>query len=294
MKTLIYGITYPFIWLFSKLPFPILYLISDVFFTVLYYIIGYRRKVIKHNLELAFPEKSTTEINKIQKEFYQYFTDFFIETLKSITISEKKIRKRYRFTNIEVLEQLHQQKRSIILLMAHYGNWEWIISLPLHTKMDSYVAYTKINNSNFEKIVKKFRSKFGMILIKSSEVTKTILRNFNAKKPHIFVLVSDQSPQIHKAYYWRNFFGNKVPVHTGGDMLARKYDYAVVNANVHRVKRGYYEIDFQLITDDAKSTPKNSIIDIYTELMEKHIAKVPAFYLWSHRRFKHMGKEPKS
>ncbi len=293
MKLLFYGIFYPIIWLFSKLPFFILYLISDVLFFFVYYIFGYRKDVVMQNLQLAFPEKSDDELKVIHKNFFQYFTDFFVESLKAITITEKEIKKRYRFKNIEIINDLYKKDKSIILMMAHYGNWEWVIGLPLNTKIASYVAYTKVNNVYFEKIVKNYRSKFGMFLIKSSEVTKTILKKFKKKEQHLFLLISDQSPQIHKAHYWRDFFNNRVPVHTGGDMISRRYDYAVINANVTRVKRGYYETHFELITENAKELPKNKVIDIYTEMIEKHIRKQPEFYLWSHRRFKHIGKEPK-
>ncbi len=292
MKFVIYSLSYPIIWLFSMLPFRVLYIISDILFFFVYYIFGYRKDVVMSNLKLAFPKKSEQELQIIHKKFFHYFTDFFVESLKTLTISEKEIKKRYHFKNMEMIDDLHQQHRNIILMMAHYGNWEWIISFPLNTKIDSYVAYTKVNNSYFEKIVKDYRSKFGMFLIKSSEVTKTILKKFKKTEQHLFILVSDQSPEVHKTHYWRNFFGNKVPVHTGGDMISRRYDYAVVNANVTRVKRGYYEIDLALITENAKELPKNKVIDIYTEMIEKHISKQPEFYLWSHKRFKHMGKEP--
>ncbi len=246
-----------------------------------------------YNLKLAFPKKSEDELTIIHKNFFKYFTDFLVESLKTITISKKEILKRYHFNNIEVINKLYQKDKNIVLMMAHYGNWEWMISLPLNTKIDSYAVYTKVNNIHFEKLVKNYRSKFGMLLIKASQTIKTILKNHHQKKQGLFILASDQSPQLHKTFYWRNFFNNRVPVHIGSDLIAQKYNYAVVNANITRIKRGFYEVDLELITENAEELPKNKVIDIYTDLIEKHISKQPEFYLWSHRRFKHMGKEPK-
>lgn len=293
MKFIAYAILYPIIWLISILPFRVLYFISDILFLLVYYVIGYRKDVVMNNLKLAFSDKTDSELKKIHKKFYRYFIDFFVESLKTLTISEKEIKKRFKFNNPEVINDLYKKDRSIALMMAHYGNWEWVISLPFHTDIDCYAAYTKVNNPYFERIVKKYRSKFGMIMIRANDVMKTIVDNHSKNKKGLFVLGSDQSPQVQKAHYWRDFFGNRVPVHIGGDMIGRKFDYAVVNGDVTRIKRGYYEVNFETITEDAKSLPKNKIIDIYTEMIEKHIAKRPEFYLWSHKRFKHMGKEPK-
>lgn len=290
MASVVFYITYPFIWLFSKLPFKILYGISDVLFLLLYYGIGYRKKVVLDNLTLAFPEKSEKELKDIRKKFFRYFVDFFIESLKTITISEKEIKARYRYTNIEVIDELYRKDKSVVLMMAHYGNWEWIINLPLYSNIASNAAYTKVNNKHFEKVVKEYRSKFGMTLVKSSEVIKRIVENTKQKKQGLYVLASDQSPEFGKAQYWRTFFNRMVPVHTGGDMIARKFDFAVVNANVTRVKRGYYEIELELIAETVKDTPRNTVIDLYTEMIEKHIAKQPEFYLWSHKRFKHLHR----
>ncbi|MFK8060734.1 MAG: lysophospholipid acyltransferase family protein [Polaribacter sp.] len=290
MKFLVYGIFYPIIWLFSKLPFRVLYLISDIFFFFVFFIFKYRKTVVFSNLKLAFPEKTEDELQKIQKKFYHYFIDFFIESLKSLTISDKEIKKRYHFKNIDLINELYKNNRSIALMMAHYGNWEWISSLPLHTKIDTYASYTKVSNIYFEQIVKNYRSKFGMFLTKSVDTTKTILLNHKKGKQSLFVLISDQSPQLGKTQYWRSFFDIKVPVFTGADLIARKFDFAVVNANVKRTKRGFYEIDFDLITDNAKELPKHKVIDVYTEMIEKHIKKQPEFYLWSHKRFKHKDK----
>ena len=245
------------------------------------------------NLKLAFPKKSDDELKVIQKKFFHYFTDFFVESLKAITLSEKEIKKRYRFKNLDIINDLHKKDRDIVLMMAHYGNWEWVIGLPLHVKIDTYIVYSRLSNPNIDTLIKKSRSKFGMHLVKASDTIKTVKKNFSEKKRSLFIMISDQSPQLEKTYYWRGFFGNRVPVHVGGDVVANTYNYAVVNANVTRVKRGYYEVDMELITESTKGYPRNKVIDIYTEIIEKHISKQPEFYLWSHRRFKHLGKEPK-
>jgi KDO2-lipid IV(A) lauroyltransferase len=294
MHKFVYFLAYPIIWLFSKLPFRVLYIISDGFFLLFFYIIGYRKEVVLNNLKLAFPNKSDIELKSIQKKFFKHFVDTLIEAIKAITISEKSIQKRYQYKNVALINQLYKEGKSVILVSSHYANWEWVIGLSLHTKIDFYGSYTKIQNKNFERLIKDSRSKYGMICLKSTEVIKGILKNYKNQKQGLYVLISDQSPQLQKNQYWDEFLNVNVPIFTGAEMISKKLDYAVVNMNTTKLKRGYYESEFELITNNAKAEPKNEITKRYLKITEAHIRKEPAYYLWSHKRFKHKGKEPKA
>jgi KDO2-lipid IV(A) lauroyltransferase len=293
MATLIFYLSYPIVWMFSKLPFRILYIISDIIYLLFFYIIGYRKKIVLDNLKLVYPHKSETELISIQKRFFRHFVDSLIEGIKTITISETSIKKRYVYKNIEVIDQLYNEGRSVILVGAHYANWEWIIGLSLHTKIAFYGSYTKIQNKNFENLIKESRSKYGMKCVKSSEIIKGIVKNVKQQKQGLYLLIGDQSPQIQKNQYWTEFLHVKVPVFTGAEMISKKFDFAVVNIHTTKVKRGYYESEFELITDTPKELDKNTITNTYLRLTEEHIHKQPDYYLWSHKRFKHKDKAPK-
>tara|TARA_B110000240_G_scaffold93578_1_gene106212 strand:- start:523 stop:906 length:384 start_codon:yes stop_codon:yes gene_type:complete len=117
-------------------------------------------------------------------------------------------------------------------------------------------------------------------------------KRFLEKKQGLYLLLSDQSPQPHKTYYWREFFNIKVPVHTGAEMLSKRFDLVVINYVTRKVKRGYYTTEFQLITETPKDFKNYQITDMYTELTEKNIIEQPEHYLWSHKRFKHRDKVP--
>jgi len=222
-----------------------------------------------------------------------HFVDTLIEAIKAITISETSIKKRYSYKNIELIDELYSQGRSIILTGSHYGNWEWVVGIPLVAKIDCYTSYTKIQNKNFEKLIKDSRSKFGMNCVKSNEIIKSILKNVKQQKQGLYLLVADQSPMLHKSLYWTEFLNVKVPVFTGAEMISKKFDFAVVNMNTTRIKRGYYESEFELITNTPKEEEANEITNAYLRLTENHIYKQPEFYLWSHKRFKHKDNAPK-
>ena len=83
MNSIVFYLTYPLIWLFSRLPMFVLYLLSDFFYLILHYLIGYRKEVILTNISYAFPEKSDKEKLQIAKKFYKHFTDCLLYTSPS-------------------------------------------------------------------------------------------------------------------------------------------------------------------------------------------------------------------
>jgi len=293
MNLLIYILTFPFIWCLSILPFRVLYIISDFIYFVLFYIIGYRKKVVLNNLKLAFPEKPLNELLEIRKKFYQHFIDVFIEMIKTFTVSKEEIYKRYQFTNIEFLDELYKDGKSIILVGPHYANWEWIMSLDSFTEYKGYAAFTIINNKYFNNKILKSRAQFGTKLLPTTAVLSEMKINAENNIQGAYGLLSDQSPQIKKTFYWSHFFGIKVPVHTGAEMLAKRYNMNMVYIDTVKVKRGYYKTTFSLISNDSKNLSKYQLTDQFLQKVEDRVRLQPEYYLWTHKRFKHKDKAPK-
>ncbi|WP_298262241.1 lipid A biosynthesis acyltransferase [uncultured Lutibacter sp.] len=292
MNLIVYILVYPIIWLISILPFKILYFISDFLYVIIYYVIGYRKKVVYNNLKLAFPEKTNEEIIQISKKFYSHFVDIFMEMIKSFTISKKALDKHYKYTNLTFLNELYKDGKSVILTGAHYANWEWILGLDPYISYKTYGAFTKLNNPYFNKKILKSRSRFGVNLVPTSKTISEIDSNEKNKIQSMYGLLSDQSPQLKKTFYWNHFLGIKVPIHTGTEMLAKKYDMNVVLFETKKIKRGYYETTFSLITNNALKYPNYELTDVFLEKIEQLIRKQPQYYFWTHKRFKHKDKAP--
>ena len=292
MKLLIFILTYPLIWFLSILPFRILYIISDILYVLIYYIIGYRKIIVLGNLQLAFPEKSMEELLEIRKKFYHHFVDVFIEMIKTFTASKELIYKHYTFTNVDFLNDLYKDGKSLILVGPHYANWEWIMSLDSFAKFKGYAAYSKIGNKYFNNKVLESRAKFGTIMLPTSKTVSEINKNDQNNIQAAYGLLSDQSPQLRKTHYWSTFFNVKVPIHTGAEMLAKKYDMNMVFIETKKVKRGYYETTFSLVEEDSKQKSPYGLTDDFLKKVENHVNKQPEYYLWTHRRFKHKDKAP--
>lgn len=290
MQLLVFALSYPIIWFFSILPMRILYAISDLLYFFVFYIFKYRKKTVLHNLELVFPDKMNLERKIIAKKFFSHFTDNFVETIKAISISEKEILKRYKYKNPEVVKDIINKGKSIAFVSVHQANWEWSVNSPLVLNTNIKGAYSSIGNRYFDKVVKASRERFGFKCYESSKTVKAIFNDFKHKTQSIYLLISDQSPQLEHTQYWANFFNINVPFHVGAENLAKKFNLSVVFCATRKLKRGYYETEFKLITECPKQFDNYEITNNYITLTENLIKEQPEYYLWSHRRFKHKDR----
>ena len=289
MKRIAFLVLYPFLLLISLLPFSILYILSNIISFTLFYIIGYRRKTIKKNLTLSFPNLNINERNKIERKFYTHMCDIFLEMIKSMTISLSSINNRFRVNNMELLTQFPKNNRSVIIICGHYASYEWMLFLANDFGASTYGIYTPLSNQYFDKLVKKIRVKHNAYLISRYHTIDTIRKHQDSNHRAVYGFAADQSPYPKKKTYWRSFMGNKVPVFTGAERLAIEHNIPVVYADIKRVDRGFYEVDFKLISDFPKETKKHEITDIFFNLLEESINRDPSQYLWSHNRYKHLN-----
>jgi len=292
MQLIAYILIYPILWLISILPFRLLYGLSDVLYFFIYRIFGYRKSTVKENLNLVFPDKSEQEIAIIASKFYHHFCDMMVEAIKSMTISEAELRKRFTFTNVDLINDLEEKERSIILMCAHYGSWEWIFILQKYVNYKGHAVYKRLANKYFDRLVKRIRARHNSYLITTKETFKILYASKQKGELTINGFVSDQSPKPNKAFHWNEFMGIKVPMYTGAEILAKKLDMAVVFFGVKRLKRGYYETSFTTITERPKEYKDYEITDLFFKLVEKQIKEAPQYYLWTHKRWKHRDKVP--
>ncbi|WP_372937577.1 lysophospholipid acyltransferase family protein [Seonamhaeicola sp.] len=292
MQLLTYIIVYPLLWCISKLPFKLLYLISDGVYLLLYYIIGYRRKVVTSNLQLVFPDKSEKEIISLRKKFYKHLCDMFLEMIKTMSISEKELKKRFFITNPEEFKRLETLNKSIILIFGHYASWEWAIVVQRYINFKGLAVYKKLRNKHFDKLVRNIRSKFNTELISTKETINTITEYETSGIKTITGFLSDQSPKRKKEVYWGKFMGIEVPCFTGAERLAKKLDFSTAYLKINKVKRGYYQAEIITLAEDSNIYTDYELTDMFLKELEKQIYETPEYYFWTHKRWKHRNKKP--
>ena len=292
MQAVVFWLIYPLLWLISILPFWLFYRVSDVVYFIVYHLVGYRKKTVTHNLKLVFPEKSSEEIIKIRKKFYAHMCDMFLEMVKSISISEEELKKRFVFTNLEELRRIEKLDKSIMLMCGHYASFEWLFALQLNNlNHKAYGIYKKIRNPGFDKLINDIRRRFGAELIQNSKSTLRIAHNQKEGIRGAYAMIADQSPKSPNYKFWTDFMGKKVPFYIGSERMAKEFDMAVIYLHVDKVKRGYYKASLINIADNPTETENNQITLDYIQHLEKQIREKPELYLWTHKRWKHLGKE---
>ena len=287
MQLLIFILTFPFLWIISILPFRFFYWFSDFIYLIVYHIIGYRKKTVKYNLALALPHLSSEERLVIEKKSYHHLCDMFLEMIKTMTISSAEMNRRFVVTNIELVKEYERKGKSTVLLASHYASWEWLLSINEKTKFKGIGVYKKIANKYFDKLLRDIRSKYNAELVETNKAIPLMAENQKNGILSMYGLASDQSPKLNRAFHWDTFMGVEVPVHTGAEMLAKKYDLNVLFVKVKKVKRGFYEATFVPITDNPNSFPDFEITNIFLREVEKQILEAPEYYFWTHKRWKH-------
>jgi len=281
-----YLLYYLFIIPISLLPFPLLYLLSDFLFFIFYSLLGYRKKIVVSNITNSFPEKSKQEVNEITKLFYKHFCDVIVESLKSFTISDAQISKRMILKNPELLNSYYDKKQSVILAGGHYNNWEWIaVALDKQMKHQSIAIYKTLSNKFFDEKMRSTRGKFGLLMVSTKLVAETFSKFKNELTATIFAI--DQSPSNPKKCYWMNFLNQDTPVLFGTEKFSKDYNQPVLFGTITKVKRGFYQIAFETVTDNPTNTEHGYITETTTKLLEAEIIKAPQYWLWTHRRWKH-------
>ncbi|MCB9224051.1 MAG: lysophospholipid acyltransferase family protein [Crocinitomicaceae bacterium] len=275
----------------SYCPLGVLFFFSSIVGFLTYYVVRYRRAVVRLNLVHAFPKKSKKEIIKIEKAFYKRFVDFIFESIKAVSISHKELMRRTSIKNADLIEKLHKDGKNVIVTCGHINNWEfYALSLPHQVPYNTFSVYQPLKNSFYDRILYNSRTRNGMKLIE----TRQLLPFFKeeVKAPRMVVIVNDQSPTNKESAHWNTFLHQETGWNIGPEKLSKKFDYAVVFGYAKRIKRGYYEVEFQMITEDPLKTKDGEITDTYSKILESLINDAPESWLWSHKRWKH--KRPKS
>lgn len=273
------------LWIFSLLPIQILYLISKIIRFIVYDILCYREKVVIDNIQNTFIEKSQTEVIKLKNNFYDYFFELIVEIIKLLSISNNELNKRFTFSNINVIKQALKKNKSVIVVVGHYGNWEWALrsaSNLIDTKIIG--VYKRINNTIFEWLLLKIRSNTNVLPVEIKSLSRELVNN-NEKK--IYAIVADQSPTLEQSNVRINFLNRETLVYTGVEKISKKYNMPVFYLNIKLTSKGYYESTFEEINSKNINGKKLEITKEFFSKLENQIKSEPRLWLWSHKRWKH-------
>lgn len=286
MDYLFYLIFILFVALVGILPFFLFYGFSSFMGFLISRVIRYRRGVVEDNIsKSSLPDLNSTELNKLVNKIYKNLTDVLLEGLKGFTLSTKKILERHKVINPEILDPYYERGQSIIGVLGHYNNWEWgSLSAAKQLNHKIVALYKPLSNKWIDRYAIKIRARYGTTLASIFKTARIFEENIN--KTTLFLMVADQSPSNARSAYWVDFLGRNTAFLKGPERHAIKNNLPVFFIDIQRIKRGYYEVEFILLTDDPSTLAEGEITRRYANRLEEQIIQYPDNWLWTHRRWK--------
>ncbi len=249
---------------FGLFPFPLLYLFSYVVRFLLYGIFGYRKAVVVENLKGSFPNYSPKEIKRLTNLFYKNLVDIILEGFRAFTMSRRQILKRHRITNPELIGEFYKNGQSVIVVAGHYCNWEWgSLSASLQTEFNVVAFYKPLNNGYVDRFVRWSRSRFGTTLAPISDTSLTFERCRDTRT--IYLMAGDQGmpKEFMDRAYWVQFLNRETAFLHGMEKHARLNNLPVLYADIQRLKRGYYVIEFSVLTQQPLELEEGVLTEMY-------------------------------
>lgn len=280
----------------SKLPFSTLYAISDVVYFFLYKLIGYRKKIVRKNLSSSFPEKTEKELREIERKFYHWLCDYFVETIKLLTITPEEMKQHMEVRNIGIVAEAVDEGRGVSAFLGHYCNWEWLSGLGIyhpegHENICNGLIYHKLSNKFMDRLMLEARSTLGGECIPKKNILRELVKLKREKRPYLFGYIFDQSPKWENIHLWTNFLNHNTPVFTGAERISRKMNDRVIFINLERPKRGKYIATLSIVSDAPNDLPEFELTKRCLSILEESIRKEPHLYLWTHNRWKRTYEE---
>lgn len=283
----IYWLVYSGMWLFSALPFRILYLLSDFNYLLMYRIGRYRRKVVRENLKKSFPEKDKKERLQIERRFYRYLSDYMLEDLKMLHMSPEDLYKRMTYKNTEQYLELTEKYGGIIVMIPHYANYEWLIGMGSIMKPGDVPmqVYKPLKDKYLNELFQRIRSRFGGYNVPKHSTAREIIKLKREGKKMVVGLITDQWPSGNEKY-WTTFLGQETAFLNGAERIAKMMNFPVFYCDLTKPGRGYCVAEFKLMTEKPKETGEGEITEMFADYLEQTIRREPAYWLWSHKRWK--------
>lgn len=272
---------------FSHLPLRVLYIFSDVVYFLLYWVVGYRLKVVRKNLKIVFPEKTEKERRQIERRFYRHLSDYFFETIKALTISDEELMRRMKIRNPEVVGNLLEEGRSVFLYAPHLGNWEWFTNVPLlYPDKEIHAFYQKQGNRFANYISLEVRTRRNIAAVEGHRGFRYTYECIRDGINSVTLVIGDQCPHRTAQKIWLPFCGQDTPFLAGPEHIARKLGVALVYPSFVAYRRGYYEVELQVLALNPKELPERECTRRFATLIEEDLHHLPELWLWSHKRWK--------
>jgi len=271
----------------TRIPLSFLYVIGDLIYFVAFHVMRWRRDRAEHDVLNAFPDKDPIERAAIVRRSYRNLADTLMESFWGFGASAEAIKKRVTIENAELVIDCIVAERSVVLLTAHYGNWEWLsLAAGAHFGVIIDVVYQPQRVAAFDSFLREARGRFGSRFIPRKDFVFDLMSR--ADKSRIYALIADQTPKGKDPKQWTRFLNQDTAFFTGAGKIAQFLDATVLYVSMRRVRRGYYSVRLSEIGAPPYGDGTDTlIVERYAQSLEQDIRRSPSDWLWLQKKWKY-------
>lgn len=262
--------------------------LNSVVAFVFYYLIPVRKKTVFNNLRLAFPNWEEPKIKKTAWENYKSIAVTFIEILLLENLSTYELTNAVNCPNKNLIVNKFNEGKGVILLSAHFGNWEFVaLSVAQQIGIPFSVIIKPQSNKFVSDRMNKYRTKWGNKIVPLGMSVRTIYQELKSKK--IIAMVADQRGPADGMRV--NLFGIQSATYDGPATLAVKTGSPMIYGI--GVRQSDYSYLLELEEIDMNNLPENEeekikeITQRHTSILERIIRQYPEQWFWMHNRWKY-------
>ena len=250
--------------------------------------LGIRKRVVERQIEAAFPEWDRARVQRTARAAYLSLGRTTIETAILPRYEKDTILELFNpCPTWNVVEDAMAERKGVILVAGHLGNWELSGAYLAARGIDLEVVARQQENPLFDGYLTRTRHRIGMKVIYDGDAVRRVPRALRNKAMVAFV--TDQGA-AGLASTWVPFFGRLAKTPRGAATFALRLGSPVIFLVALRQPDGSFTASFERVpvheTGD-KNADVDKIVADYTAVLERWVRKAPEQYFWHHRRWKH-------
>jgi len=252
-----------------------------------YYILGKERRKALGNLDIAFEgSKSSIEKREIVKKVFENLGKSFIEVLSIPKFSRESFKRYIYCKNIDMLKGFLQDGKAVIILSAHFGNWEFLAHYLSISGLPMNVIARRVRMGGLEAFLIRIRKRSGVNILYRDASAKEIVDLLSNRK---FVGIMPDQDMDSVSGVFVDFFGKSAWTPSGAAVLNLLTGAYVVPCFIVRKTFGHEVVIGNPIEMARTGDRRKDILENtrrYTKVIENCIRRYPEQWVWFHDRWK--------
>lgn len=274
--------------LLGRFPIPLRHYCAGILGGLFFRVDRKHRRIVLGNLERAFGHEFTAEqIHGIAGQVFKNLFHIVFETAWSHNLTDQAIAEHFTIHGLEDYQKALDKGKGVLLLTAHFGNWELLPIIGHMHRIPVRVVYRPLDTPYLDRFFKESRSRFGG---KPIPTRRGAMRQIYKALKHGYpvAMLMDQNVDWYEGVFV-DFFGHRACTSTGMALLALKTGAPVLPLFLMRARNRFHAVVGPELTtirtgDARKDVERNT--QMYNRVIEIYARRYPDQWFWVHQRWK--------